>query len=1026
MGIARYFVWAFCFLGLSINLIGQETTFLFHHLTNEHLTSQQYNYFIFQDSQGFIWISSTIGLNRFDGDKVRKFEKRDFPNGQINIQSNFFEDTDGNLWFKAGETLHCYDRKMDRIVDVGIKGKPLYLEQEKNEIWLLENSNKDAQLVAYPLNGLTAKLSNHQIGKTYGHNIEMIKKENGLGYLLFVPLRDGFNVFNILPNNINEILYTKRQNGFAAYDFHLENDSICWVAADTGLLLLNLGTGSIEGIFHDFQNEKLKSIKGIVSIGGRQFLVATHKQGVYFFDKKKPLGFTKRLNYYFQSTVVPFDEHIDEIYLDGDDNLWVSTENNGIFHTNLQKRKFRSFLQRSPTLPQGVNHIEGMSVDKEGRIWCLTKNGVAVVDLEGNLVSGHEKYLGSGALFGTQEPNHILCDAEGGIWVSMQKGLYYTPGFGVSFRLVPESRGTLFLCDLGNGRILTSTFGSVMEAHIEEGWPNCKTLPELTSYQGAIIMIYKEEDLVYFSEYEDSIHVFDLLNENLVFKESFRAYGAINGFAHDSLLDRTWVATAKGLYFFEMRNGSLQFFPDDYLTDLACQSILIGNEGEIWLGTVNQGLVRYSPFSTDPEKRIQKYSVADGIQSKEFNFWSASKAGKNLLFGGVNGVNFFNPTEITPFPVQARPTITSMTVNGGVPLPESSFLSGIRNISMIDQIVLDYEYNEIELNVAGLEYSDPQSIKYEYKMSKEEDSWRPLESNILSLSELREGDYRFLLKASNSDGEWPTDKVAKLNITVLPPWYRTEWFYSLLAILALLAGYIFYKYRISQIRKAEAIKREIAEAKQQVAETETAILRLQMNPHFIFNSMNSINSYILKKDVETASGYLNRFSKLMRMILDLAANPYVAVYEEAEFLELYMDTEAMRFEEKFTYEIIMDEQVDPDDTILPTMILQPFVENAIWHGLTEKGSQGHVKVQFQKQNGSLVCSVEDNGQGRQAANAASIGKKEHVSKALTITNERLERLKKETGKPAHFNIIDLKGTDGEAIGTKVVLTLPLL
>lgn len=246
--------------------------------------------------------------------------------------------------------------------------------------------------------------------------------------------------------------------------------------------------------------------------------------------------------------------------------------------------------------------------------------------------------------------------------------------------------------------------------------------------------------------------------------------------------------------------------------------------------------------------------------------------------------------------------------------------------------------------------------------------------------------------------------------------------------------YTYYRYRIAQIRKEETFKRKEAEFlqkeaeyKQLVAETETAVLRLQMNPHFIFNSMNSINSYILKKDVNTASDYLNRFARLMRMILKFAAKPLIAVSDEIELLELYLETEAMRFEKKFSYDFELKNDLDPDEFMIPTMILQPFVENAIWHGISGmQNGEGLIKICFWQENESLFASVADNGIGRAASREISQKAKTHESKALSITEHRLQLLEKKNGMEASFEVHDLLDPDQNPAGTKIVLQVPLL
>lgn len=189
--------------------------------------------------------------------------------------------------------------------------------------------------------------------------------------------------------------------------------------------------------------------------------------------------------------------------------------------------------------------------------------------------------------------------------------------------------------------------------------------------------------------------------------------------------------------------------------------------------------------------------------------------------------------------------------------------------------------------------------------------------------------------------------------------------------------------------------------------------------------MNSINAYILNKDIDTAGDYLNRFAKLMRMILDFAKKTYITLYDEIQLLEQYLLTEAMRFEGQFSYSFEVDDSIDQDDVIVPTMILQPFVENAVWHGLSQKKGDGCVKIGFKIEEESLVCSVEDNGIGREAAGRVKNRSPVHESKALAITRHRLELLKAKTGARADCEIIDLKDAHGQASGTKVLLHLPL-
>lgn len=247
------------------------------------------------------------------------------------------------------------------------------------------------------------------------------------------------------------------------------------------------------------------------------------------------------------------------------------------------------------------------------------------------------------------------------------------------------------------------------------------------------------------------------------------------------------------------------------------------------------------------------------------------------------------------------------------------------------------------------------------------------------------------------------------------------------------AGYFFANWQKTTREKARAeaekknIEMELLQAKQQQTEIEMRALRAQMNPHFIFNSLNSINKYILKNDHMNASRYLTRFAKLIRLILDNSNSKEVALSDELEALQLYIEMESLRFSNKFTYAVIVDEDVSVDTLQVPPLIIQPYVENAIWHGLLHKETGAHLAVSIKKTaNYMLQCIVEDNGIGREKAREMK-SKSANTNKSLgmKLTADRISMLNQNTSLNASIEIIDLNNASGEATGTKVILTIPI-
>jgi putative methionine-R-sulfoxide reductase with GAF domain len=214
---------------------------------------------------------------------------------------------------------------------------------------------------------------------------------------------------------------------------------------------------------------------------------------------------------------------------------------------------------------------------------------------------------------------------------------------------------------------------------------------------------------------------------------------------------------------------------------------------------------------------------------------------------------------------------------------------------------------------------------------------------------------------------------------------------------------------------------------QKMTEVEMQALRAQMNPHFIFNSLNSINRYIVKSDQATASLYLTRFARLIRLILDNSNSKNVILSHELEALKLYIEMEALRFDKKFDYSIVVDESVNPDSVEVPPLIIQPYVENAIWHGLLHKDTPGClcIAISMHEEN-MLECIIEDNGVGRQKAKELkSKSATTRKSLGMKLTEDRLTLLNKYAELNASVDIIDLTNGNDEAGGTKVILKIPV-
>jgi ligand-binding sensor domain-containing protein len=294
--------------------------------------------------------------------------------------------------------------------------------------------------------------------------------------------------------------------------------------------------------------------------------------------------------------------------------------------------------------------------------------------------------------------------------------------------------------------------------------------------------------------------------------------------------------------------------------------------------------------------------------------------------------------------------------------------------------------------------------------------------NEVSYANLAAGTYTLTAYGRNNDGL--QGAPIYLYFKILKPVYLRWWFVllSLAAIASIIA--LFYHNKIKSIKMQEKLK---VEYNKQIANIEMRALRAQMNPHFIFNSLNSIQKYILKNQHFEASQYLTKFSKLIRLILDHSNENYVLLYNELELLSLYINMEQMRFDNKFTYNINTDEALNNAEIFIPSMLIQPYLENAIWHGLMHKDGTGHLELSIIKaDNESIAITITDNGIGR--AKAAELKSKrvlKNKSFGMQITEDRIKILNNANNINATATITDLYNNNGQAIGTKVQIILPI-
>ena len=342
-------------------------------------------------------------------------------------------------------------------------------------------------------------------------------------------------------------------------------------------------------------------------------------------------------------------------------------------------------------------------------------------------------------------------------------------------------------------------------------------------------------------------------------------------------------------------------------------------------------------------------------------------------------------------------------------------------LSQTKEIRLRYNQDVFSFDFVGIHYNNPQQNRHLFMLESLDKTWRKAgEEKTAYYYNVPPGSYIFHVKVSNSDGVWAEKSIV---IIVSPPWWRTWWAYILFALL--LAGIIYgvVRYRINKIRR----QHEIVLQQHKATELEMKALRSQMNPHFIFNTLSSINMFILENNKLQASGYLSKFSRLVRLILQNSQEAFIPLDRELEALGLYLELEALRFEQRFAYKISIRDKVDTTMVKVPPLIIQPYAENAIWHGLMHKKEKGLLEIELFQQENSLCCKITDDGIGRKkAAKLKSDSLSTYKSMGMQITASRIEMLQSSNGAESPVIINDLVNADGSAAGTEVIIKIPVI
>lgn len=513
----------------------------------------------------------------------------------------------------------------------------------------------------------------------------------------------------------------------------------------------------------------------------------------------------------------------------------------------------------------------------------------------------------------------------------------------------------------------------------------------------------------------------------------------------ESRTKNKWVGFVDDLICFDKKNNQRIIKLNN--KPIFAIDIVQDSDEVIWVSTFENGII-----GIKNNKAFINLDVSNGLLSNQTgklkvegnNLWISSSKGiqkynlNKQLFENISIIDGFDNYEITDLEIIDNQIYISS--NKGIFILDSkrcfkklaSPILYFTEFSVYDQPIilqntysLDYDKNAIKIAFNANGFQSSQNINYIYRLKGFDERWTVLENGIdfVRFSSLPSGNYRFEVKAKYVNGI--VSKPIYLDILIKKPFWQTWWFYILVSVVVIGVFWLYFKNRLNRIEKEKNILLEKAQVDKELIFYQLENLRSQMNPHFIFNALNSIQEYIVTNEKVNASAYLVKFSKLIRLYLEHSRENEVSLEEEIKALQFYLELEKDRFEEKLNFTISVDSNINPQLTKIPSLFIQPYVENSIKHGLLHKKENRLLKVNFNKVENLLECIIEDNGIGRKASEEINKHRRElHKSFATSANEKRVELINKTRNKKVSVKIEDLKDVNQVAMGTRVIISIP--
>ena len=902
-----------------------------------------------EDNSGFLWVATDAGIARFDGKRFQVFTTREgLPDNDV---LEVIKEKSGRIW------VNCF------------KQNPAYFDEVKNRFI---NSKEDSSLRVPEGTGRISAYALKEGGVVYVNEKEsfVFRNKKVITYpasqtsnLLIRENKDGtqlkFGFFfnfklNITQNKVYQTRRTKVIDSIVIRDISRRTVPTLKTAVDEGKLYLFYPIEKQCIVYSDFSTHPIRFKQASLRIPESFTIIGFIRNYLYL------LGYSGKMYVFDKETlqqkmIISGNYLPNSIYIDSKENLWINTFDKGLL---LYKKNQLNTIEMPPEFKNTI--FLSIARKPDGAILAGNSFG-EIVETDGKTgkvyrLPEQRKEFRMRKILLSQDK--VFTFSEGSIYVDYKrklnnppKNLFYPAKTAINY----NDSIAIFGLMAGLNKLNTIT------EKVSPLGNNFKRITAITRTRDGFIY-FGSTDGLYKYDYVRNISL-SLTQNDLLLSQRITALCA----TPDNLL---WIATPS--------NGAVVVKNDKVLLNITEKEGIISNSmlsitaaepGRIWMGT-GQGIsiITYKLQRNNFIYSIQNLSVNDGLSNNSINemlyqndtIYAATGNGISVIPANISIPKFNIPVKLIRISVNQRDTILS------------------------SHYKLRYNQQNIQMQFAGIELSGHfKNLQYTLDKNGE---WANLDENTLTV-QLNSGTHTVQVRAVDVNGNI-SDKTLIIQFDIATPFWNAIWFWAVIAIILQLI--IIYLMNLRQKkRKGAKLAKEIAGV--QIASLEQQAFTSLMNPHFMFNALNSIQHYINVQDRRNANRYLSDFASLIRKNFEAAQQSFIPLEQEIENIKIYLRLEQMRFNDRFSYQIMIDENLDTDDWMIPTMILQPLLENALLHGIMPSAIGGELLIDLKQEDRDLLITITDNGIG--VANSLALKEDSgHRSRGMELIKKRIAAL----------------------------------